>query len=98
MVCITRNFSEPQNLRFIIESGFKSRAGYNGGCTVFVFLLVDLMPKLGLQTKARQKLSKLMPNLGTIQILRKQNSGWVGVPKCLRLLTWWVGGDSKMLT
>ena len=29
-VCIPRNFSEPQNPQFIIESGFKSRAGYNG--------------------------------------------------------------------
>ena len=28
------NFSEPKNLRFIIESGFKSRAGYNGARTV----------------------------------------------------------------
>ena len=25
--------------------------------------------------------------LGTIQILRNQNSGWVGLAKCLRLLT-----------
>ena len=33
-VCITRNFSEPQNLQFIIKSGFKSRVGYNGACTV----------------------------------------------------------------
>ena len=31
---ITKNFSEPQNPRFIIESGFKSRAGYNGARTV----------------------------------------------------------------
>ena len=29
--------------------------------------------------------------LGTIQILRNQNSGWVGEAKCLCLLTWWVG-------
>ena len=29
------NFFEPQNPRFIIESGFKSRAGYNGARTVF---------------------------------------------------------------
>ena len=28
------NFFEPQNPRFIIESGFKSRAGYNGARTV----------------------------------------------------------------
>ena len=28
-VCITRNFSEDQNLLFVIESGVKSRAGYN---------------------------------------------------------------------
>ena len=28
-LCNTRNISEPQNPRFIIESGFKSRAGYN---------------------------------------------------------------------
>ena len=34
MVCIKRNFSEPQNLVFIIESSFKSRAGYNGTRTV----------------------------------------------------------------
>ena len=33
-VCITRNFSESQNPRFIIESSFKSRAGYNGACRV----------------------------------------------------------------
>ena len=32
--CINRNFSEPQKPHFIIESGFKSRAGYNGTCTV----------------------------------------------------------------
>ena len=37
-------------------------------------------------------------HLGTIQILRNQNSGWVGLAKCLRLLTWWVGGFSKFLT
>ena len=30
----TRNFSEPQNPRFIIKSGFNSRAGYNGARTV----------------------------------------------------------------
>ena len=29
-VCIKRNFSLLQNPRFIIESGFQSRAGYNG--------------------------------------------------------------------
>ena len=28
------NFSESKNPRFIIESGFKSRAGYNGARTV----------------------------------------------------------------
>ena len=33
-VCITRNISESQNPWFIIESGFKSRAGYNGARTV----------------------------------------------------------------
>ena len=33
-VCITRNFSELQNPRFIIESGFKSRADYNSTRTV----------------------------------------------------------------
>ena len=36
--------------------------------------------------------------LGTIQILRNQKGGWVGLAKCLRLLTRWVGGDGKMLT
>ena len=30
----TRNFFESQNPRFIIKSGFKSRAGYNGARTV----------------------------------------------------------------
>ena len=30
-----RNFSDLKNPRFIIESGFKSRAGYNGARTVF---------------------------------------------------------------
>ena len=34
-VCITRNFSESQNPRLIIESTFKSRAGYNGAHTVY---------------------------------------------------------------
>ena len=29
------NFSDLKNPRFIIESGFKSRAGYNGARTVF---------------------------------------------------------------
>ena len=33
-LCITRNFSDPQNLLFIIKSGFYSRAGYNGASTV----------------------------------------------------------------
>ena len=33
-LCITRNFSKSQNLRFIIKSGFKPRAGYNGTRTV----------------------------------------------------------------
>ena len=33
-LCITRNFCDPQNPLFIIESGFYSRAGYNGPCTV----------------------------------------------------------------
>ena len=36
--------------------------------------------------------------LGTIQILRKQKGGWVGLAKCLRFLTRWVGGFGKMLT
>ena len=43
-ICTTfpGNFSEPQNPRFIIESGFKSRAGYNGARTVFnLKLIVD---------------------------------------------------------
>ena len=35
-VCITINFSEPQNPRFIIESSFKSRAGHNGTGTVII--------------------------------------------------------------
>ena len=30
----TRNLFETQNPRFIIESGFKSRAGYNGAHTI----------------------------------------------------------------
>ena len=29
------NFSDPTNPRFVIESGFKSRAGYNGVCTLY---------------------------------------------------------------
>ena len=33
-VCITRDFSESQNPRFINESIFKSRTVYNGACTV----------------------------------------------------------------
>ena len=33
-LCSTRNFSKSQNLRFIIKSGFKPRAGYNGTRTV----------------------------------------------------------------
>ena len=32
--CATRKFSKSQNLRFVIEIGFKSRAGYYGACTV----------------------------------------------------------------
>ena len=35
VVCNTRTFSEPHNPRFIIESGFKSRADYNGVRNVF---------------------------------------------------------------
>ena len=30
ITAVTYNFSEPQNPRFVIESSFKSRAGYNG--------------------------------------------------------------------
>ena len=33
-LCITRNFSDPQNPLFIIESGFYSRVSYNGACKV----------------------------------------------------------------
>ena len=33
------NFSDLKNPRFIIESGFKSRAGYIGARTVIVFNL-----------------------------------------------------------
>ena len=29
--------------------------------------------------------------IGTIQILRNESSGWVGLAKCLCVLTWWVG-------
>jgi hypothetical protein len=29
-----------KNPRFIIKSGFKSRAGYNGACTVFGYLYI----------------------------------------------------------
>ena len=32
---LQKNFSGPQNPRFIIESGFKSRAVFNGACTVY---------------------------------------------------------------
>ena len=35
-VCIARNFSEPQNAQFIIESSFKSIAGYNGAQMVYI--------------------------------------------------------------
>ena len=31
------NFFQPQNPRFVIKSGFKSRAGYNGARTVNIF-------------------------------------------------------------
>ena len=31
---ISRNFSDSQNPRFILECGFKSRVGYNGAHTV----------------------------------------------------------------
>ena len=31
----TRNFSDSQNPRIIIENGFKSRVGFNGACRVF---------------------------------------------------------------
>ena len=34
-VVLQGNFSEPKNPRFIIESGFKSRAGNNGARTVY---------------------------------------------------------------
>ena len=37
-VFIRRKLSEPQNPWFIIKSGFKSRAGYDGARTVIVFL------------------------------------------------------------
>ena len=39
MVYIIRKLFKTQNLRFIIESGFKSRAGYNGARTVYIFIL-----------------------------------------------------------
>ena len=41
--CITRNFFELQNPWFIIKSGFKSNAGYNGVRTV-VFLITHKLP------------------------------------------------------
>ena len=44
-VCFTRNFPEPQNPRFIIESGFKSRAGYNGARTVYKILTEFMQQK-----------------------------------------------------
>ena len=34
-VCIKRNLSDPQKQRFIIESGFKSKTGYNGARRVY---------------------------------------------------------------
>ena len=45
-----------------------------------------------------KRAARLIETLGTIQLLRKQKGGWVGYAKCLHLLTWWVGGSSKMLT
>ena len=47
---IHRNFSDLKNPRFIIESGFKSRAGYNGARTVFgkVIPLTNFEPFSGL--------------------------------------------------
>ena len=37
-IYFTRNFSEPQNLHFIIKSRFKSRADYNGAHTLDIYL------------------------------------------------------------
>ena len=37
---IKRNFFESQNLWFINENGFKSRAGYNGAFTVPLIAMV----------------------------------------------------------
>ena len=45
------NFSDLKNPRFIIESGFKSRAGYNGARTVYTFLAVWLTILLFLSQK-----------------------------------------------
>ena len=36
------NFSDLKNPRFIIKSGFKSRAGYNGARTVYLLLPISL--------------------------------------------------------
>ena len=41
--CITRNFSEPLNPRFIIDSGIKSRAGHNGTCTVALIPMTNII-------------------------------------------------------
>ena len=71
----TKNFSEPQNPRFIIKSGFKSRAGYNGARTVvdyfwqlfsfiWEYLLNTLKNKISLWLNSGQSCTLvIMPSL-----------------------------------
>ena len=73
-VCIKINFTEPQNLWFIIESDFKSRTGYGGARTVYkmkpVILLVGHQMALTLVISNLWYVCSLEANnLYTIQIL-----------------------------
>ena len=54
-VCITRNISETQYPRFLIENAFKSRMGYYGTSTVCTYAVMKLkiFPSLSLEKETK---------------------------------------------
>ena len=63
------NFSDLKNLRFIIESGFKSRAGYNGARTVYYWdvLLYDFNLMVQIFREIRMHIQKRFEHIVTCQ-------------------------------
>ena len=45
-LCSIQGNSSKKNMQFIIKRGFKSRAGYNGACTIVIYnLRSNILPK-----------------------------------------------------